>query len=241
MPAHKILTATLDRARWLSQQTRHLEFCVEGVELFNFQPGQFVSIREPRPDGKSQTRAYSMASAPNANRFDLCLNRVPEGFMSNYLCDLHVGHEIHFHGPHGLFVLRQPVRDSLFICTGTGVAPLRAMTQWLFAGPERHRGRHFWLIYGTRWADDLYYFDEFNRLQQHCPNFHYIATLSRADDRWTGHRGYVTQYVRELVAGRQPGSMDAYICGLQTMVNDNRELLLSLGWDKQNIVYERYD
>ena len=59
--ARKLSTARLLRSIFLSDQTKHLEFAVEGVDQFNFTPGQFVSIQQPKPDGKTHTRAYSLA------------------------------------------------------------------------------------------------------------------------------------------------------------------------------------
>ena len=55
---------------------------------FPFISGQFVSAVAADPNGKQQTRAYSIASAANGNHFDLCVNRVAEGFFSNHLADL---------------------------------------------------------------------------------------------------------------------------------------------------------
>ncbi len=234
-------TARLTRSVVLSGKTKHLEFEVQGVERFDFMPGQFVSVREPKQDGKFVTRAYSIASPPRGdNTFDLCLNRVDEGFMSNYLCDLEPGAEVHFHGPHGHFVLHPERRDSLFIGTGTGVAPFRGMVQWLLADPSRHNDRTFWLVYGTRYPEDIYYREEFEKLAASSPNFKYVVTLSRAPEHWSGPRGYVQERVREIVNGRK--DMEAYICGLNDMVSANRKMLKEeLGWDRKQIVYERYD
>ena len=104
-----------------------------------FVAGQFISVREPRAENKFVTRAYSIASAPRGNNtFDLCLNRVDEGFMSNFLCSLEVGETAHFHGPHGLFVLKPEVEDVIMVATGTGVAPFRSMARDLF-GLDRRR------------------------------------------------------------------------------------------------------
>lgn len=245
MHEHPFYTAKLTRAVDLSQQTRHLEFLVNGVEHFNFQAGQFISIKERRTDGREQTRAYSIASPPRGDsRFELCLNRVSEGFMSNFLCDLDEGQEIIWHGPHGLFTLQSPVQDSLFICTGTGIAPFRSMLHYLFAAGDRNRAHHFWLIFGTRHESNLYYAEEFQRLERECPNFHYIVTLSRPSESWQGNRGWVQDHVRTLLQARADqgaGSMHAYICGLHDMVTANRKLLQELGWDRRNIFYERYD
>lgn len=207
--------------------------------------------------GKQQTRAYSIASAPRANQFDLCLNRVEGGFFSNYLCDMEIGQTVQFHGPHGLFVLRSPFTDGILIATGTGIAPMRAFVQKLFphGAPDCCEGREVWLVYGTRYETELYYHDYFEDVAREHPNFHYLQTLSRAEDGWKGNRGYV----QELVAGiaeeharlrkldpaafRNPEGFGAhaYICGLNNMVAANRERLTGLGWDKKQVIFERYD
>ena len=67
MTTHPLQIARLAKSIELSDQTKHLEFEIPGVECFDFKPGQFVSIREQRPDGKQITRAYSVASAPRRN------------------------------------------------------------------------------------------------------------------------------------------------------------------------------
>ena len=243
-PEHKLLTARLTRSVLLSQKTKHLEFEVEERDSFDFEAGQFVSVREPH-GGKTITRAYSVASPPRGdNTFDLCLNRVDEGFMSNYLCDLMVGETAHFHGPHGLFLLKADLQDVLMICTGTGVAPFRSMVGHLFGlGADRqqhHNGRQIWLFYGTRYPEDVYYQHEFEQIAAEHPNFHYVATLSRGPESWKGERGYVQEHVRKLVGARK--DMHAYICGLKEMVTSVRILLINeCGWEKKKVIYERYD
>ena len=236
----QLYTAELMRSVPLSDRTKHLEFRVRELPRFEFTAGQFVSMKERREE-KEVTRAYSIASPPRAdNSFDLCLNRVDNGFFSNYLCDLEPGAEVKFHGPHGYFVMREPVRDSIFIATGTGIAPMRGMLQWVYAQPERWEGRDFWLVFGNRMPEDIYYHDEFQRLAAERANFHYLPTLSRAGPEWRGLRGYVQEHVREIARGKT--QTDAYICGLQNMVTANRDLLIKeLGWDKKAVMYERFD
>jgi ferredoxin-NADP reductase len=237
----KLLSARLASSIFLSEQTKHLEFAVEGTNQFHFIPGQFVSIQQLKPEGKTHTRAYSIASTPRTPAsFDLCLNRVENGFLSNWLCDLEEGATVQFHGPHGMFTLRQPHQDSVFIATGTGIAPFRGMVHWLFEKPERHTGREYWLVYGTRHEDGLYYRDEFLAIEEAHSNFHYLPTLSRGRSEWQGQRGYVQDHVREIVGTRR--DMQAYICGLHQMVDANRALLKEeLGWDRKQVVFERYD
>lgn len=235
----RIYTARLMRSLPLSDGTRHLEFEVEEMPRFDFIAGQFVSMKAEK-EGREITRAYSIVSAPRPdNTFDVCLNRVQFGFFSNYLCDLDGGARVKFHGPHGYFVPRNPARDSIFIGTGTGVAPLRSMLLWLYEDPARNQGRDFWLVFGTRYSPELYYHEEFLKMERDHPNFHYVPTLSRENPGWTGATGYVQEHVRKLAEGRT--DMDAYICGLKDMVIANRDLLKELGWDKKAIMFERFD
>lgn len=198
-----------------SAQCYHLEFALEDMEHFDFASGQFISAVAVDGNGKTQTRAYSIASATNGNRFDLCVNRVEGGFFSNHLVDLPEGDSVQVHGPHGHFVLKNPVTDSIFVATGTGIAPMRGFTQWLFpetgkhAGEDRSQGRDIWLIYGTRHESEIYYRDYFERLAAEHENFHYVNTLSRSDESWQGKRGYVQEHLGSIVEARGGISMSS--------------------------------
>jgi NAD(P)H-flavin reductase len=267
--ARELYTARLARKVCISEaaQCFHLEFALEGRNSFPYAAGQFISAVAHDTHGKLQTRAYSIASASKDNHFDLCVNRVENGFFSNHLADLPDLPEdgsIQIHGPHGHFVLQQPITDSIFVATGTGIAPMRAYAQWLFPedGEDRSNGKEIWLIYGTRYETELYYQEEFEALAARKPNFHYLVTLSRAQDSWTGLRGYVQDQVARIVEERaarlgltlpQPPvdpatpaadlhfDIYAYICGLNNMVSGVRDLLTRYGWHKKQIVFERYD
>ena len=271
--ARELYSARLERKTCISEsaQCYHFEFVLEERESFPFISGQFISAVAEDANGKQQTRAYSIASAARENRLDLCVNRVEGGFFSNHLADLTdlpPGGSIRVHGPHGHFIMRSPITDSIFVATGTGIAPMRAFAQWLFpetgpdAGMDRSEGKHVWLVYGTRHESELYYREEFEALAARKPNFHYLATLSRADESWTGLRGYVQDHVAKIVEERatrlgqslpapaQDASLlpselrfdiYAYICGLNNMVAGVREKLAGYGWHRKQIVFERYD
>lgn len=159
--------------------------------------------------------------------------------MSNYLCSLEAGAKIAFQGPFGDFILRPTLRDTVFVATGTGIAPFRSMLHWLLAENDRHQGHQFSLLFGARREQDIYYRDEFEELAARHANFHFLPTLSRAAAEWKGLRGYVQEHLPEIAGTRT--DMHAYICGLDKMVKENRELLKSLGWDRTSIRYEKYD
>lgn len=251
----RIYTARLSEKILLSERTQcfHLQFTVEEVDRFEFLAGQFVSLLSTDSRGKHQTRAYSIASAPQGNRFELCLNRVEGGYFSNLLADLSIGDSIQFHGPHGLFTLQSPLTDTVLIATGTGIAPMRGFVEQLFPPPQQDRseGRNIWLVYGTRHETEIYYRHYFEKTAAEHSNFHYLPTLSRPHEGWEGLRGYVQEHVHTLLtehardndaaAESATPMLYAYICGLNEMVSANREQLKQLGWDKKQIHFERYD
>jgi ferredoxin-NADP reductase len=234
------LSARLTDSISLSAQVKHLEFEVVGVPQFRFVAGQWLSFRHTKHDGEEVKRAYSIASPPvPSNRFALCLNRVQDGFMSNFLCDMKEGDEIPCQGPLGDFVLQAPLQDTIFIATSTGIAPFRSMLQWLFAEQQRHEDRQFTLLFGSRYESDIYYHWEFQELAGKHKNFRYLPTLSRAGPDWQGLQGYVQEHLPEIARGRN--DMMAYICGLDRMIQTNCDLLEKLGWSQNSILYEKYD
>ena len=264
--ARELYPARLERKYCISEvaQCYHFDFVLDGMESFPFTAGQFISAVATDGNGKQQTRAYSISSAADRNRFSLCVNRVEGGFFSNYLADLKAGDSIQIHGPHGHFVLHEPVTDSILVATGTGVAPMRSYTEWLFPkdGPDRSGGKEVWLVYGTRHETDIYYQEEFEALEKRVPNFHYLPTLSRSLESWPGRRGHVQVHIAKIVEERAkrlglplpappvdpaipPAELKfdiyVYICGLNFMVSGVRDLMTGYGWHRKQIVFERYD
>jgi ferredoxin-NADP reductase len=240
LPAPKDYRARLVAARELAPGTKHFEWEVTAGGALNFRAGQFLSLQLAR-DGETLTRAYSIASAPGGDgRFDLCLNRVAGGYVSNYLCDLAPGAEIEFTGPHGFFFVEPPVTtDLVFIATGTGVAPIRGILHDLFRR-RLDADREIWLLFGVRYPETILYREEFDRLAADHPNFRFVPTLSRAPGDWPGARGYVQEQLRQRLAGRR--DFTAYLCGLKAMVDDVRRILKTeFGLDRRRIRYEKYD
>ncbi|MDR3736687.1 MAG: FAD-dependent oxidoreductase [Acidobacteriaceae bacterium] len=235
MTERETLTATLLHKLLLSQETQtfHLELAVD--EDFSFTPGQFISVLQQRmlPPGhpragemRTETRAYSLASAPREGRIELCVNRVqadPGGFFSNLLCDMELGATLEFHGPHGNFMLRGVSGPVLFLAEETGIAPVRSMLQ---ASPQLQAH----LIQASSGAGAALYGSEFAAL----PALHYLPVVDDAEHAKS--LAAVDEVLRQ-----QPAIREAYIVGLSSFVNAHRTHLKELGWDRKQIVFERYD
>ncbi|MBC6992690.1 FAD-binding oxidoreductase [Neolewinella lacunae] len=210
----------------------------------DFRPGQFLTLELPvserRRDG---WRSYSIAAAPDgSNQAELCIVRLPDGKGTSYLFEgADVGTELLAKEPGGVFTLPEGplTKNVVMICTGTGVAPFRAMLQ------ERlgRESVHFHLIFGCRTAEDILYREEFAALARQYANFTYSVALSRSDvlaeDGIDFHRGYVHPvYERDYAAVRP--DVCFYLCGWSEMVDEAKRRLLALGYAPEQVIAELY-
>ena len=232
------MQARLIESREIAPDVRHFGFEAMGVDRLEFVPGQFTSFTE-MIGGKEITRAYSLASAPSgSNRFELCLNRVEAGHLSPRLFDMQPGDRIQMLQPLGMFVLRQPPRNSILIATGTGIAPFRSMLQ----AHLKASSPAFTLLFGVRYESHLLYRQEFEEMASAHTNFRFWPTLTRPESGWTGRQGRVQAHLAEavsLLSDRR--DVDFYLCGLKEMVDEVRGLLKGQGFDRKQIFYEKYD
>jgi ferredoxin-NADP reductase len=226
--------ARLFEWREIAPDVRHFVFEIPEVEQFSFVPGQFVSFQADL-NGQQIIRAYSIASAPSGNRFELCLNLVKEGHFSPHLFAMQPGDTIAMTGPFGTFVFRDPPRDSVLIATGTGIAPFRAMLPSRLAADPAHQ---YTLLFGARYQHGLLYAEEFKALASRFNNFRFWPTLTRPEN-WTGHTGRVQAHLAEALGNCR--DQNVYLCGLKEMVDSIRLTLKSLGFERKQIVYEKYD
>jgi len=260
------MIAKLIESREIAPSVRHFVFEAPEVNELDFVPGQFVSFTEMLA-GKKITRPYSIASAPDGNRFELCLNLVEDGLFSPHLFAMKPGATVEMSAPLGYFVLKNPGRDAVFVATGTGIAPFRSILGAYLAqggsqackppdaAPNESATQRTWprpasllcasssieltLIFGVRYEHSLMYREEFEQLENRHPNFHFRPTLSRPEPGWKGRTGHVQKHLLEAIGSRR--DLDVYICGLKLMVDDVRALLKSLGFDRKQIIFEKYD
>ena len=223
----------------LAPGVRHFDFQMVGDDRLVFTSGQFVSVTE-HEDGKEVTRAYSIASPPNGNHFSLCLNRVDDGIVSPYLFSLEPNAEVEIEQPLGYFTLRRPERRAVFVATGTGIAPFRSiLLDHLPKGST-----DITLLFGARYLDTLLYREELERLAALYPRFRFLPTITRPAPDWSGRTGRVQQHLDEALDLHEEsakGSLDVYICGMKEMVDEVRALLKERGFDRKQIIYEKYD
>lgn len=219
----------------IAPEVRHFVFEVPEVEQLHFKAGQFVSFKETVGE-KKITRPYSIVSLPRGNRFELCLNLVHEGVFTPHLFTLDRGDSLEMSAPLGFFTVRDPAKEAVFIATGTGIAPFRSMTPEYLSHPQANQ---LTLLFGVRHERTIYYRDDFDAWAKKHPNFRFWPTLSRPEPSWTGRTGHVQAHLREAIGdGRD---LDIYICGLKAMVDDVRGILKELGFDRKQIIFEKYD
>lgn len=225
--------------------TRRFFIKVPELESFDFKPGQFVTLDLPIHEKLNKRwRSYSIASWPDgSNVFELVIVLMETGAGTPYLFnEIREGSELTIRGPQGVFTLPEQINEDLyFICTGTGIAPFRSMTHHILRNKIPHR--NIYLIFGTRTQSELLYLNELRRLEQEVEGFQYIPTLSR--EKWEGCCGYVHAIYENLVHEKMRDNNELppanfYLCGWKNMIDEARQRIFKLGYDKKSIHLESY-
>lgn len=226
------------RIEQATPNTRRYWVSLPETDSFIFKPGQFVTLDLPIHEQRNKRwRSYSIASMPDgSNVFELVIVHIEGGVGSKYIFEnIKVGDSLTLRGPQGVFVLPESVeKEHFFICTGTGIAPFRSMLHHI--SDQQLQGYKTNLIFGTRTKDDLLYHNEMQDLQQRLPGFVYRPTLSR--EKWEGDTGYVHDIYERLCSERQAASF--MLCGWREMIDEARQRILAMGYDKKDIHIEIY-
>ncbi len=198
--------------------------------------GQSIGIVPPGSDAQGRAhhpRQYSVASPrngerPGYNNLSLTIKRVLEdhqgnpvrGVASNYMCDLQVGNKVQVIGPFGASFLMPNHSKShiVMICTGTGSAPMRAMTEWRrrLRASGKFEGGKLMLFFGARTKEELPYFGPLQNLPRD------FIDINFAFSRTSGQpKTYVQDLMRKRGADLAPLLKDPnayfYVCGLKAM------------------------
>ena len=218
-----------------SNETHHIVIDF-GNMPFPVLEGQSVAIVPPGVDASGKAhhaRQYSIASPRNGeragyNNVSLTVKRVVEdhegkavqGVCSNYLCDVKVGDTIQVIGPFGSSFLmpNHPKSNIVMICTGTGSAPMRGMTEWRrrLRQTGKFEGGKLMLFFGARTQEELPYFGPLQKLPKD------FIDINFAFSRTPGQpKRYVQDAMREraadLVALLKDPNTYFYVCGLKSM------------------------
>jgi benzoyl-CoA 2,3-epoxidase subunit A len=242
--AEKTITATVAgnvRVTEVGKQAGHdydthhivLDF---GAMPFPVLEGQSIGIIPPGVDANGKphfARQYSIASPrngerPGYNNVSLTIKRVLEdhqgkpvrGVGSNYMCDLRVGDKVQVIGPFGASFLmpNHPRSNIVMICTGTGSAPMRAMTEWRrrLRQSGKFEGGKLMLFFGARTKEELPYFGPLQSLPKDFIDINFAFSRTPGSPK-----RYVQDLLRERAADLAPLLADSgtyfFVCGLKSM------------------------
>ena len=198
--------------------------------------GQSIGVIPPGADAQGKAhhaRQYSIASPRNGeragyNNVSLTVKRVVEdhqgkavkGVASNFLCDLKIGDEVQVIGPFGSSFLmpNHPKSHIVMICTGTGSAPMRAMTEWRrrLRQSGKFEGGKLLLFFGARTQQELPYFGPLQKLPKDFIDIHFAFSRTPGQPK-----RYVQDAMRERSADLANLLKDInthfYVCGLKSM------------------------
>ena len=198
-------------------------------------------------------RAYSMANHPAEGNI-IMLNvriatpppalwdQVPPGIASSYIFNLKKGDKVTISGPFGEFFAKETDREMVYLGGGAGMAPMRSHLFDLLETKKTKRKITF--FYGARSAKEMFYHDDFIKLEKEHPNFKYIVGLSEPmpEDNWEGPTGFIHNVALDsyLNDHDDPSEIEYYMCGPPMMIDACDKMLYDLGVERDMIAYDSF-
>ena len=212
-----------------------------------------LKMRNPEPI----FRAYSMANHPAEENiimlnvriatppFDQKKNRfmkVNPGICSSYIFSRKPGDKVTISGPYGEFFIKDSDKEMMFIGGGAGMAPMRSHIFHLFNTEHSRRKATFW--YGGRSLRELFYIDQFKKIEKENPNFKFHIGLSEPipEDNWTGYTGFIHQVIIDnyLKNHPEPEEIEYYLCGPPLMNDAVLKMLDDYGIPDEMIAFDDF-
>ena len=202
-------------------------------------------------------RAYSMANHPAEGNI-IMLNvriatppwdrakgrfmKVNPGICSSYIFSGKPGDKVMISGPYGEFFIKDTDREMVYIGGGAGMAPLRSHLFHLFHTLTTNRKVSYW--YGARSEREIFYENEFRKIEQSFPNFTFNIALSepKPEDKWTGYTGFIHQvlYDNYLSTHDEPEEVEYYLCGPPMMNDAVFKMLYDLGIPDEMVDFDDF-
>jgi CDP-4-dehydro-6-deoxyglucose reductase len=192
---------------------------------FRYISGQYVNITRG-----TIKRSYSIANSHQENGLlTFFIRKYQNGQMSKYWFNEAKENDlVRIEGPLGSFFFRESIVENIvFLATGTGVAPIKAILESIGRSSQQLTNKKLWLFVGARNEDDIFWHPS---LFINDSNFNYIPVLSKASEHWKGESGYVQDILIKL--NIPLAKAQVYACGSNNMIESAKKLLIENGLNK---------
>ncbi|EIK95626.1 CDP-6-deoxy-L-threo-D-glycero-4-hexulose-3-dehydrase reductase [Pseudomonas sp. M47T1] len=217
----KTLPCRIDTITRLAENVVEVVLRVPPTSKLHYLPGQYLDVIG---EGGLR-RSYSIANAQRADgKLELQIREVEQGSMSQYWFGSAKPNDLlRLEGPLGTFCLRDKSASTLvFLATGTGIAPVKAILEQLLSTPKLAEGKNIRIYWGGRTAADIYWTPQLDGLSAS-----FIPVLSRASADWQGRTGYVQAALLDDAIDLAQAVV--YACGSEDMIHSAREALTVAG------------
>ena len=223
--------------RQLSHDVREITFEMVDPPRLEFRAGQAISVKGGSFFEKRLKRTYSIASPPAKGQSFAIAARLIGGYKgTEFMSRIQVGDTMSFMPPFGEFVADQAGAGPLiFVATGTGTSPCRAMILDLL---EQGSRRAMTFHYGAATEADVIYEEEFRALEKAHPTVRYVPTLTNPGSCWVGRRGLLADIFRHETT--LPSNADWYLSGNGAMIDEVQDILKSRGVSLDRLHIEKF-
>ncbi|MDC0354993.1 FAD-binding oxidoreductase [Flavobacteriaceae bacterium] len=214
----KIVPAKISSIEKMSSDVLKVIFRLPPKSYFQYNAGQYVNLIKG-----TINRSYSIGNKKStSNQLEFFIKKYDNGLMSKYWFEeAKINDLLRVEGPLGSFFLREAKCENIvFLATGTGIAPIKAMLESVIEEHSNFSKKKFWIFAGVRYKQDLLWEPNINNTKIEIK---YIPVLSRQVKDWNGEKGYV----QDIVLKQNINLKDAqvYACGSNEMIQSAKKVL----------------
>jgi CDP-4-dehydro-6-deoxyglucose reductase, E3 len=229
----KIVPAKISSIKKLNTDVIKMVFRLPPSSNFKFNSGQYVNLIKG-----NLSRSYSIANkSDNKNQLEFFIKKYENGLMSKYWFEeAKINDLLRVEGPLGSFFLREAKCNNIvFLATGTGIAPIKAILESVVEAPLNFSKVKFWVFVGARYEKDLLWNPT---VISDKIKVNYVPVLSRQVNNWDGEKGYVQEAVLKQNINLE--NTQVYACGSNEMIQSAKGKLIKNSLKENNFFSDAF-
>jgi ferredoxin-NADP reductase len=197
-----------------------------------FKAGQFCLIYM-KLNGNYEKRPFTISSSPYYETLDFTIKLYGE--FTNALARLKKDEEVIVEGPFGNFIIEDDEKNLVFIAGGVGITPFISMIRERIHSRKRQK---ITLIYAAKTKEDIVFKEELDNIKEEWFKKVYVLSQEKIEEEGYLHGRINREIIEKFVDINEIKNTVFYLCGPAQMVKDMKDILISIGIDKDNIKFE---
>lgn len=208
---------------------------VNGNNLMEFLPGQYVKMKNPNYIYPDEIHHFSIASPPHQKKYlEFCIKAY--GNWTKTVMNIKEGNVLKINGPYGEFIPKKNYKDCVFLVGGAAISPVISILRYM---ETNGHGTYCVLIYGNTNLSSIIYKEELEKIFVKR-KWKLVHVLSQPNgDVWNGYRGFINEKIIEKELNLSPDKK-FFVIGSPFFTKSMVRMLRNISISDNRIILEKH-